>query len=809
MHGPVPLPGDLVWIRRKRWRVERVRRDRHVVCLDVCARDRRLTFLSPFDRVFAVTGAPAIRRVRAQQARARLAHLIASTGDVRVPSSIVDAAVDILPYQLEPVMAMLAGQSRILIADEVGLGKTIQAGLVVAELVRRDATVRIMILAPGSLRDQWEDELRRRFRIASLAADRSGLDAIARASAFGDSPWHRPGVWIASPDFLKQRHVVDAMPRSPWDLLIVDEAHAACGNSDRYELVDQLARRSRRVLLLTATPHSGDQTRFDRLINIGRLDLQPTVSGRAPLDEVCLFRRTREALGDSRPRRSVRWHLVSLSDAESKVLSALRAFELAVLKRSGQDDQALLLLSVFRKRALSTMHALSQSVGRRLAFIGDASADEDFSWIQPSFGFEDEPDPVEAEEREGLTVHLGLPDKQERSWLRRLRALADEAAKEERKIRRIAALLARSDEPAIIFTEFRDSLDAVRRRLPFDRPASILHGSQDALERRHQLKLFLDGNSSVLLATDVAGQGLNLQSRARWVISLELPWNPTRLEQRIGRVDRIGQHQPTHFTLIVARDASESGLLAHLSRRILAARRSLGQDVLATVAPPEDAVRRALLFHSQLPGGDCVALSIAACRRWERLAQVTARSLERRRTLAALWQSSATEPPRGSIRCDHPRVRSLIPRDLKSLFIFSIPVSDGNDTFIDKLIVAVGAAHPATTARLCRSVAASLRSRALAAVRRRLQTLLRRLRRAIERGAPRELAVSEAIAHEFDTRELQPGLFDQRDIKTFDAEELDSEAALTASRRELERRANCCCLTVGDPVLEIVLSRRR
>ena len=808
MHGPVPLPGDLVWIRRRRWRVERVRRDRHVVCLDVAARDRRLTFLSPFDRVFTVAGAPPIRRVRAQEARARLAYLISSSSDIRLPGAIVHASVDILPYQLEPAMAMLAGQSRLLLADEVGLGKTIQAGLIVAELARRDPAVRIIILAPASLRDQWDDELRQRFGISCLSADRAGLDAIARAGAFGDSPWQRSGIWIASPDFLKQRHVVEAMPRAPWDLVVVDEAHTACGNSERYELVHQLACRSRRVLLLTATPHSGDPDRFERLINIGRVEIPAAeVTADVP-DRVVMFRRTRAALGATRPTRRVRWHSVTLAEAESNVLSTLRAFERAVLRRAGQDDQALLLLSVFRKRALSTMWALSQSVSRRLAFLGDAGPEEAFGWTQPSLGFEEERDPAELEEREGLTVRLVLPDAQERSWLRRLRTLAEEAAREERKIRRLVALLRRRREPVIVFTEFRDSLDAVRRRLPFDRPASILHGGQDAIERRHQLKLFLGGTTSVLLATDVAGQGLNLQSRARWVISLELPWNPTRLEQRIGRVDRIGQRLPTHFTLLVARDESESGLLAHLSRRIFTARRSIGGDVLATVAPPEDAVTRALLFQTPLPPEIPTSLAIETCRRWARLAPTAARGLERRRSLAAFWRTASTAPPGGSVRCDHPRIGSFVPRPFRSLFIFSIPLSDAADAFVDKLIIAIGAAEPATTTRLCRGVAAALRHRARVAVRRRIHAMARKRRKNAEPGMARERAIAAAIAHEFDDRELQPGLFDRRDLKTFESGEHDAATALAEAERALQRIALSCGLTAGDPVLEIVLSRR-
>jgi superfamily II DNA or RNA helicase len=207
-------------------------------------------------------------------------------------------------------MAMLAGRSRVLIADEVGLGKTVQAGLVIAELSRRDIALRIIVLAPAALREQWTDELRQRFRLPCLAADRAGLDALSRTGAFGDNPWQRSGIWIASPDFLKQQHVAAALPHDPWDLVVIDEAHAVCGESDRYEVVSQLAARSRRVLLLTATPHGGDEARFNRLVGLGKAGLE------ADDERLTVFRRTRMEIG-GRPKRRVRWHLVTLSGAGS------------------------------------------------------------------------------------------------------------------------------------------------------------------------------------------------------------------------------------------------------------------------------------------------------------------------------------------------------------------------------------------------------------------------------------------------------------------------------------------------------------
>ena len=793
----LPLPGDLVWIRRRRWRVERARRDRHVVRLDVAARDRRLTFLSPFDRVFTRATAPPPRPVRPQQAVARLAHLIASSDDVRLPSAAVDAHAEILPHQLEPVMAVIAGRSRLLIADEVGLGKTVQAGLVIAELLRRDPVRRILVMAPASLRDQWLDELAHRFRIPCLAAHRSGLDARSQAGAVGDNPWRQPGVWIASADFLKQRHVADALPRDPWDLVVIDEAHAMCGDSDRYDLCHQIACRARRTLLLTATPHSGDEGRFARLIELGRL------AGHG--DQLTVFRRTRASLGH-RPMRRVRWHRIELSGAETRVLDALRAFERTVASRSRQADQALLLLSVFRKRALSTMFALSQSLTRRLTWLGEFGPEAALEWAQPRLEFEEDTDDVARDEREGLTVHSGLGLPQERSWLRRLRAMADEGAHEERKVRRLVDLIRRTTEPVVVFTEFRDSLDAVLRHLRFARPVSVLHGSQDAALRRHQLQLFLDGSTSVLLATDVAGQGLNLQSRARWVISLELPWNPARLEQRIGRVDRISQTRSTHLTLLVARDEAESGLLLHLARRVLTARRGFGDDALASVSPPEQEVRAALLREAALPDHPQTT-PVAVCHRWERLAVRAAHALCRRRLLAAQWKAPGPDAA-SPVRARGGLAQRLVPSAAGSVLVFSVPILNADDALLERRIVAIAIAARASTTPLCRTLDAIARPVAYQSLSRRVAAVARIARVAVESARGRERALALVIRDELALDEVQPGLFDLREARAFDARVTDSERLIAAADLQLERENRQCQIRAGEPVLEIVLSRR-
>ena len=395
----------------------------------------------------------------------------------------LEAGVDILPYQLEPALAVADGVRRLLIADEVGLGKTIQAALVIAELRRRRPVLRAMVIVPRSLRDQWQHELNERFGLGAAVADREGLDAAAGSIGRRRSPWTKASVWVVSADYLKQPHVFEAVPAVPWDIVVIDEAHDACGDSARHETADEMARRARHVLLLTATPHTGDALRFNRLESLGRLsDID---------DPLAMFRRTRAMLGQASTRR-VRWSAVALTPAERAVLDAVTAFERAVLAAGSerQRDGAVLLLSIFRKRALSTMTALHVSLERRLGWIS-GRAEDLVEWLQPRLEFEDSDDGRADDDCSGLTAESGLSVAAERTWLRRLRALAGAAIRKESKIRRVLRLLERTREPVLIFTEFRHSLEAIRvaieRTRSHGRRVAVLHGAQSPAERASAL----------------------------------------------------------------------------------------------------------------------------------------------------------------------------------------------------------------------------------------------------------------------------------------------------------------------------------
>jgi superfamily II DNA or RNA helicase len=824
MHSRLPAPGDVVWIRQRRWRVERASRHRSVVRLDVAAREERLTFLAPFDRPAGVSRPERRRHVRPPSALARLAHLVARAHSVRTLVSAVGADVAILPHQLEPALAVVEGARRVLIADEVGLGKTIQAGLVIAELCRRLPAARALVVVPAALADQWLDELARRFHLTAFSADRDGLDQFARAGARGENPWHRAGLWIASLDYLKQPHVLDAMPARPWDLVVFDEAHTACGESDRHAAAQSIAGRARHVLLLTATPHDGDAARFERLLALGRLPDEETPGpetrlpcSSAPCRSLIIFRRTRADVAAGVGRR-VRWRGVTLSADETALLAALTAFERAVIAAAGlaRRDAALLLLAVFRKRAVSTMSALALSLERRQAWIERPAGGATPDWIQPSlFSGGAATDDLGPDEPESLTGDVGLDPRQERAWLKRLRALSDAARRRESKIAQLVSLLRRSREPVAVFTEFRHSLDAVRRRIEAIRAVAVLHGGQTRGERTRELGRFLEGTASVLLATDVASAGLNLQHRARWVISLELPWNPARLEQRLGRVDRIGQTRPVHVTLLIARHDVEAAVLGRLARRTLAARQALGDDLLGGITPDAARVRTSVIAGVPLDEPAPRARVVPLCRRWTRLARAAARTLERRRALAAHWR--AKDADHGRARCatlrswpDGGRVEpdgGRVFRPGETLLIFSVPITDGAGSQLEEHVVAVRVPRGRAAGGTDRTAIEAARELAL----RTLTTRVARVRRWLlgrhVAETARDRALSEAIDLDEYPAEAQPGLFDRRDLRAFETARRAAAAVRDETDERRAERDRIADAEAGRPILALILTR--
>ena len=558
--------GQPVIVRGRRWIVSGVERGADCRAVSLLPHEpgpsRFKTLLAPFDR-FRQVARETARVVSPsgwlETSRCHLASL-------HPPGALVAAAasdIRLLPWQLEPVLAVWRhGKTRILIADAVGLGKTVQAGLLIAELCAQSVMARVLVLAPAGLREQWNEELMRHFGLHAHAADAVWLSQSIRERPASLNPWSSPGVYIASHDFVKRPEVLRPLEELTWDLVVVDEAHSAAVRTDRRAAADALARRSRRVVLLTATPHADDPAQFDALCQIGAL---------ADKEEPMLvFRRTRHDLGVGLTRRS-RLHMVRPSAAERRLHDLLDRYTHQIWQESTArgDETAKLVTIVLRKRALSGAGSLLASIRRRRDMLLDGCrADE----TQLRLPLADE-DPLNDADDPAVLGVPGMSDpRREQRWLGVLTEAAQQAARAETKVRYLLRLLQRVKEPAIVFTEYRDTLYLLERACAVQGYRTIsLHGGMGLVERTRTRRIFND-TPCTLLATDAAAEGLNLHTRCRFVVHYELPWSLARLQQRTGRVDRLGQTRRVHEIGLVASDTAEALVLAPLAARAARAR---------------------------------------------------------------------------------------------------------------------------------------------------------------------------------------------------------------------------------------------
>jgi len=563
--------GAVIHARDDRWRVA------HVQPFEACAlvtldghgaqnRGIRTTLITPFDQLLTRPPFAARRRSRGATARA-MAAAVARVQPGRGLWSAVDGAFDVHSWQLAPALAVVGGATRVLLADAVGLGKTVQAGLVLAELWRRGVLTRALVLTPASLRTAWAAELRERFRLDVVVMDQPAMLAQQRSGCAGVNPWMSVPIVISSIDLVKRAEVRAAVEDEPLDVLVVDEAHHASPGSDRGAVVARLAAQVPWLVLASATPHAGDTHAFRSFLDLGRTSSAET--------EMAIFRRSHH---DARLTTSRATHVLPVTPAPAEWRLQQELVEYGRALRGGpfgSHTGVQLVASVLARRATSSATASARTLQRRLDALSDVPPAGD---PQPPLPWEelDGNDGVDEVEARWLASPglLAAPD--ECGQLRSLIALAHDAAATPSKFLRLARLLTCLGEPAIVFSEFRDTIEACLPHVRAVATVVVLHGGLDASERGRLLTRFLDGRATVLLATDVAGEGLNLQHRARVVITLEWPWSPQRLEQRIGRVDRMGQTRRVHAFHLTAHGTFEETVVARLLER-----RARAQDDLA------------------------------------------------------------------------------------------------------------------------------------------------------------------------------------------------------------------------------------
>ncbi len=588
--------GDLVRARSRSWRLEQVDdhgscATLHLVPADGLAPADRRVLVHPIDEVtpLAADGRPAVVSCRAFWHRTAARLLSLKPFDSLVAP--VTATLDILPYQLEPALAVTTrGWRRVLLADAVGLGKTVQAGLILAELFARGHICRALVLVPAALVGQWASELRGRFSLEATSVDHGALRELAADLPRTVNPWLVPAVAVVSIDLAKRPEVRAGLAEAAWDAVVVDEAHVATGESARHDAADALARQAPYVILATATPHSGDDGAFAALAGLGAV---------RPDEPIALFRRSRSDVGLASSRRSIRLR-VRPGPAERRALRLLAAYARLLWSDPGGErpGAARLVATVLIKRACSSPGSLRRSVLRRRTLLAGHAAGEPAQLALP---LGEDTDPADAEPAGELGTP-GLADSAaELAWLDALAAAAADAAREHRKRQALERFLRRVREPVIVFTEYRDTLDELCRALCPRRRCVTLHGGLTGRERDDALGAFAADRADVLLATDAAGLGLNLQARCRIVVDLELPWNPVRLEQRAGRVDRIGQSRRVHVVHLVGRGTAEERVLARLAERARRVREALADDH-ATVLPPAECDVAEAMLGLRAPG---------------------------------------------------------------------------------------------------------------------------------------------------------------------------------------------------------------
>jgi superfamily II DNA or RNA helicase len=592
------------------------------------------TLIEPFDRIRELGWPRRARKVSKAFLQAWVAGWPATAWPAMRVTAPGDLSIALLPHQLSPVLAVVRGATtRLLLADAVGQGKTIEAGLILRELAARGASDRVLILTPLTVRDQWRTELGSRCRLEADVIDRVALRARDRNAPSGLGPFQAPGIALLSIDLAKQPDVLARLVSLSWDALVIDEAHGVCGDSARTSAAAALGARARIVILLSATPHAGDTNAFARLCAIGRLGDEPAAMWFRHRPASKAGRSSPKGL-DVSPRRS----------AEERACTLALGRYLRRLDRARSPVTRLIAL-VLRKRALSSPAALASSLRHRMAWL-DA---HDATVQQPGLPFCDEESEIGDVTQPAVLRQGGLADvRSETALLAAALHSAERAAACWSKVGALRRLVRRTRERVLVFTEYRDTLTALSAALSVETSICTMHGGASRGARELALARFADGQARVLIATDVAAEGLNLQHACRLVVHVELPWSPARLEQRNGRVDRLGQRRRVHVWRLLGDREHERRVVAALAAR-LSRMRAAGVDVGAFGMPvTADAVEPSAIDSGVVRAGE------------EDDAEEVAGELERVRRLVSRWTSARGAPVRSAMRTDLPwrRVRA-------------------------------------------------------------------------------------------------------------------------------------------------------
>ena len=579
----------------------------------------------PEDRLWPFDGDGRLLSLVSEAYRIHLGHLFDPL--LAVHTSLIEP----LPHQITAVYdEMLTRQPlRFLLADDPGAGKTIMAGLLIRELIVRGDVRRCLICAPGNLTEQWQDELGSKFQLEFKIVTRDMIEASRTGNTFAEND----RLIVRLDQISRNEEIQSRLAQSDWDLVVCDEAHKMSatyfGNrleeTKRYKLGKLLGQLTRHFLLMTATPHNGKDEDFDlfmKLLDPDRFEGKAPVGARRS-DVADLMRRMiKERLLTFEgtplfPERRATSVNYDLSPDELDLYESVTEYvrtefnRIDELEHGGRKSAIGFALTILQRRLASSPAAIYHSLRRRREKLEtrlkearehpegivqppklsyDINLDEDLDDAP-----EDEVEAIEAELIDHVTAAKTVAQLDDEIAI--LRGLERQARRvlhsgSDSKWLQLLSLLQDTPEmknadgtarKLVIFTEHRDTLDYLTNKLNtvIGRPAAVvtIFGGTRRDQRRHIEERFRhDADVQILVATDAAGEGINLQS-AHLMVNYDLPWNPNRLEQRFGRIHRIGQKEVCHLWNLVAGETREGAVYQRLLEKLARERDSLNGQV--------------------------------------------------------------------------------------------------------------------------------------------------------------------------------------------------------------------------------------
>jgi superfamily II DNA or RNA helicase len=568
--------------------------------------DQYLTQVRPVvGGLFRFDAEPRLFRLAVEALRTHLAHAF----DPQFAVSV--SQVDPLPHQVDAVYRHMLPQQhiRFLLADDPGAGKTIMAGLLMRELIARGDVKRVLVLCPKALTDQWRREMWERFRERFVL-----LTGEAVSAAYGQNAWVENDRIVASVDLAVQDHIRPGLEQSNWDLVIFDEAHKLSAyryglrgkidKTQRYQLAEILGRRTRHLLLMTATPHRGDPENFRLLMTL--LDDKVFASQDGlhaalnPDGSPYFLRRMKENMKGFDGRklfldRHVKTVQYPLDSHEQQVYDAVTEYVANGLQQAetAGNRNVGLAMTILQRRLASSLYAIHRSLERRRGRLDESLQKNRGAAVvreEPAAYTvfrEDDDELTEDQEDQISTASLAKTAKEleaEIAWLDRLIDLTRTAmySGPERKLREFRTvvdneLVSSRSEKILVFTEHRDTMEYLTARVrEWGYNAVNIHGGMKLQDRIAAEKDFR-GGAQFLIATDAAGEGINLQF-CHLMMNWDLPWNPNRLEQRMGRIHRYGQEFEVQIYNLVAETTREGAVMIRLMDKLDRMRQALGRD---------------------------------------------------------------------------------------------------------------------------------------------------------------------------------------------------------------------------------------